>query len=143
MLRALVGLVKGLVLSGAIAYGFLAIGWTGGPATYLACILAGALAGVACGQPPWKAETIWTPVVKMIFGAAVGAGLAALGRQAFVPEFALPKVGALALGSTHGPLLAAAVGALYGLFVEVDDGGKSDDKKEKEAAAKPLPAKRK
>jgi hypothetical protein len=45
------------------------------------------------------------------------------------------------LGTTHGPLLAAAVGALWGLFVEVDDGGKSDKDDEKKEA-KTLPARK-
>jgi hypothetical protein len=138
MLRAIIGLVKGLIVGGGIGYGLVALNLTGGLWAYLAAALVGALVGVVCGRPPWKSETIWTPIVKMIVGAGIGAGLCALGRH-FLPDMHLATVGPVDL-STRGPtFLAGAIGVLYGVFVEIDDGGKSD----KEAVAKDKPVDKK
>jgi hypothetical protein len=148
--RALLGLLKGLVVGGGIAYGLLYLGGLGGLGqadglfTYLACAVTGALVGLICGRAPWRAETIWTPVLKMLFGLAVGAGLCALGRHV-LPEWTLPTgmtaklnllglPGNLSLTTRSGALLAPAIGVLYGLFVEVDDGGSSDKEKDKKKA---------
>src|SRR5579859_4433908 len=106
MLRAIVGLIKGLVVGGGIGYGLLALGWTSAVWVYLACSLVGALVGVVCGRAPWKSETIWTPVVKMIVGALIGVGLCALGRR-FLPDAHLATVGPLDLRTTGGTFLAA------------------------------------
>lgn len=130
--RALLGLLKGLLVGGAVGYGLLRLGVHGGVLAYLGCAVTGALVGLICGRAPWRAETIWTPVLKMIFGMLVGAGLYALGSR-FLPglHFSVQNVGDLAL--REGALLAPAIGLLYGLFVEVDDGGQAErDKKEKE-----------
>jgi hypothetical protein len=129
VVRAIVGLVKGLLVGGGIGYGLVALGWTGAVWVYLACALVGALVGVVCGRAPWRSETIWTPVVKMIVGAIIGVGLCALGRR-FVPDVHLATVQALDLRTTGGTFLAATIGVLYGVFVEIDDGGRT----EKEAA---------
>jgi hypothetical protein len=130
-MRILVGLIKGALVGGGIGYGLLRLGLTSTIFVYLACALVGALVGVVAGRAPWKAETIWTPVLKMVVGAAIGAGLAALGLRV-LPEhvFSIAGVGELALASA--PVLALGVGVLYGMFVELDDGG---DKPE--PAAKP------
>jgi predicted permease len=115
-------LIKGAIVGGGAGYGLLKLGWTGGFWTWVACAVVGAVVGVVAGRAPWQAETIWTPVVKMIFGAAIGLGLCALGLY-LVPDksFNLAQVGELHLHS--GPILAPLVGILYGIFVEVDDGG--------------------
>src|SRR5579871_4408052 len=134
MLRAIVGLLKGLVVGGGVGYGLLRLGFDGAVWAYVACALVGALVGVVCGRAPWRSETIWTPVVKMIFGAVVGVGLCALGRHV-LPDAALPKVQNVALTLHSGSVLAAAIGVLYGMFVEIDDGGKAE--KAKEAAKEP------
>jgi hypothetical protein len=129
MVRVILGLLKGAVVGGAIGYGLLQLGWTGGVLAYLACAVVGALVGVVAGRAPWKAETIWTPVVKMIVGAVIGVGLCAVGFKLLPnPSFHVNQLGNLELHS--GPILAPLIGILYGIFVEVDDGGKA-----KEAAA--------
>jgi len=135
MLRVILGLIKGAIVGGGAGYGLLRLGWTGGFFAWVACAVVGAVVGVVAGRAPWQAETIWTPVVKMIFGAAIGLGLCALGIY-LVPDksFTLAQVGELHLHS--GPVLAPLVGILYGIFVEVDDGGA------KKAAA-PTPAQKK
>lgn len=119
--RALIGLLKGLLVGGGVGYGLLMLGLVTGVVPYLAAGLVGALTGLVCGRAPWRAETIWTPILKMVFGLGVSVGLYALGSR-YLPSLALgTPLGALALNG--GPVLAPAIGGLYGLLVEVDDGG--------------------
>lgn len=122
MFRLITGLVKGLVIGGGVGYGLVRIGAENVTWVYLACAAVGALVGIVCGQPPWKSETIWTPIVKMVIGGLIGGGLCALGRNV-LPDASLVTLGAVEVGMHSGPFLATAVGALYGAFVEVDDGG--------------------
>jgi hypothetical protein len=137
-MRVIIGLIKGAIVGGGIGFGLLHLGWTGGVMAYLACALVGALVGVVAGRAPWKAETIWTPVLKMIVGAGIGVGLCAVGFKLLPnPEFHAGSLGALSLHS--GPVLAPLIGILYGVFVEVDDGGKQKPPAEKDA---PPPAKK-
>jgi len=141
MVRAIVGLIKGFIVGGGIGYGLMALHWTSAVWVYLACALVGALVGVVCGRAPWRSETIWTPVVKMIIGSLIGLGLCAIGRR-FVPEIHLATVGALEVTTTGGTFLAGAIGVIYGMFVEIDDGGKQDKEAAKDKPA-PAPAKKK
>lgn len=134
MVRVIVGLIKGVIVGGGIAYGLLRLGLGSWFWAYVGCALVGALVGVVAGKAPWKAETIWTPVLKMVVGAGIGAGLAALGLRV-LPErsFAVHGLGDIALASA--PVLSIAVGALYGMFVELDDGGdKGEPEKPKKQA---------
>ena len=124
MQRVIFGLLKGLIVGGACGYGVLRLGLQDHAWAYLACALVGAVVGVVCGRPPWRSETIWTPVVKLIVGGVIGVGLAALGLH--VPGAPLPSVMGVSLSTQHPAILSLVVGALYGMFVEVDDGGKSD-----------------
>jgi hypothetical protein len=125
-MRVLVGLIKGAIVGGGIGYGLLRQGWTSGTMAYLACALVGALVGVVAGRAPWRAETVWTPALKMIVGAGIGAGLCALGMH-FAPNVTLwvkpLHTGIDQIGLRSAPALAPIVGILYGIFVEVDDGG--------------------
>jgi hypothetical protein len=124
MVRVILGLLKGAIVGGGIGYGLLRLGWTTAILAYLGCAVVGALVGVVAGRAPWKAETIWTPVVKAIVGAIIGVGLCAIGFKLLPnPSFHLAQVGDLELHS--GPILAPLVGILYGIFVEVDDGGRA------------------
>jgi hypothetical protein len=136
MVRVVLGLIKGAIVGGGVGFGLLKLGWTGGLLAYLACAVVGALVGVVAGRAPWKAETIWTPVVKMIVGAVIGVGLCAIGFKLLPdPTFHVSQVGELHLHS--GPVLAPLIGILYGIFVEVDDGGAAKkEAAEKQAAAK-------
>ena len=139
MLRVIVGLVKGAIVGGGVGYGLLRLGWTDSIIAYLACAVVGAIVGVVAGRPPWKAETIWTPVIKMIVGAAIGAGLCALGLH-FLPSTEInlqalhTSVAEVSLRS--GAALAPLVGVLYGIFVELDDGGEKATDPQKPAAKK-------
>ncbi|HWE28067.1 MAG TPA: hypothetical protein VHB97_08705 [Polyangia bacterium] len=147
-MRVIIGLVKGLIVGGAVGYGLLRLGWTSGALAYVACAIVGALVGVVAGRAPWKAETIWTPVLKMIVGAGIGVGLAALGTH-FGPDSEV-YVRPLQTGLEHvpfrsGPILAPIIGVLYGVFVEWDDGGGKKDAaaaKKGDGDAPPAPKKR-
>jgi hypothetical protein len=135
MIRIIVGLVKGAIVGGAIGYGLLRLGLTSTVFVYLACALVGALVGVVAGRAPWKAETIWTPVLKMVVGAGIGAGLAALGLRVMPSTtFAINGIGELSLAGA--PVLSLGVGVLYGIFVELDDGGEKASEPPKPAAKK-------
>jgi hypothetical protein len=120
MLRVIIGLIKGAVVGGLIGYGAWYTGWTGGVVAYLACALTGALVGVIAGRAPWRAETIWTPVIKMITGAVIGAGFCFVGFRLLPdPQF---KLAGVELGLHSATILAPAIALLYGAFVELDDG---------------------
>jgi len=143
-MRLIVGLVKGLIVGGLVGYGILRLGWTSTALAYVACAVVGALVGVVAGRAPWKAETIWTPVLKMVVGAGIGVGLAALGLH-FGPGSEV-YVRPLNAGLEHvpfrsGPILAPIIGMLYGVFVEWDDGGAK--KAPPPAGAPPAPAPKK
>src|SRR4051794_13386035 len=105
MVRVILGFIKGAVVGGGIGYGLLRLGWTSAVLAYIGCAVVGALVGVVAGRAPWKAETIWTPVVKAIVGAIIGVGLCAIGYKLLPnPSFHIAQVGDLDLHS--GPLLA-------------------------------------
>jgi hypothetical protein len=131
MLRVIVGLIKGAIVGGAVGYGAWYLGATGGVLAYVACALVGAVVGVVAGRAPWRAETIWTPVIKMIVGAVIGAGLCFVGFR-FLPDPQFHLAG-VEVGLHSAPLLAPAVGVLYGIFVEVDDGGSKKEPPKKTA----------
>jgi hypothetical protein len=124
MVRVILGLIKGALVGGGVGFGLLKLGWTEGVFAYFGCAVVGAVVGVVAGRAPWKAETIWTPVVKAIVGAVIGTGLCAVGFRVLPnPTLHLSQLGDLALHS--GPALAPLVGILYGIFVEVDAGGRA------------------
>jgi hypothetical protein len=140
MVRILLGALKGGVVGLGIGYLASRAGVTTGALALLAYAGIGALVGVVCGRPFWRHETIFTPLLKAIFGAGVGIGLYFLSRKFLsgmhVPIAAIP-------GSTDHPVsqvpafIGTAVGALYGIFVELDDaGGKGKDAAAGKAADK-------
>ena len=97
--------------------------------------IVGGLAGILCGRPPWRQDTVWTTTLKGIFGALVGGALYwGAGKLfggahvAFAAKLGVPDRPFVELPVLMGPL----IGALWGAFVELDDGGSS-------AAAPPRP----
>ncbi len=133
-MRVIVGLLKGAIIGGGLGFGFTQLGSLSqhGFMQYLLYAAIGALVGFIAGKPFWRHDTIWTPVIKALFGAAVCIGLYLLVKKPLGdPKLAFigPTVTATSLPYVFG----AAVGAVYGIFVEVDDGGK--------AAAKDKPQK--
>jgi hypothetical protein len=130
MLRVVIGLLKGALVGGAVGYGLLHLGWTSGLIAYLACAVVGAGVGLVAGRAPWRAETLWTPLVKLIVGAGVGVGLCAVGYKV-LPDASLHLAGLGTVSLHSGALLSPIVGVLYGIFVEVDDGGGKADPEQK------------
>jgi hypothetical protein len=117
-----------LVVGGAIAYGALRLGTIRGFFAPLFCAFAAVVVGLIAGQPPWRAETIFTPIIKMLVGALVGLGIGYLGMT-YMPALAFQagSLGTIDLRSAVALVPLTAI--LYGIFVEIDDGG--EDKKSK------------
>lgn len=132
MLRALVGLLKGLVVGVGTSVGLLALAREGfdvqqGLWPYLLCGGAGAVIGVICGRPPWKVETFWVSVLKCLFGVIVCTVGYAAGHH-LLPSlslFSLPLLSNTPIVLNNAVALSPAIGALCGLVIEWDDGGVS------------------
>jgi hypothetical protein len=124
MLRLLLGVLKGGVIGGALGYGLEQAGlsWLAVDAGWLVYGAVGFVVGFFVGRPFWshladKKSTVWTSVLKSLFGFGIGAGLWALvSKVAGNPAIAtLPPL-------THAvPVFAGAVGVVYGAWVELDD----------------------
>ena len=132
MLRLVLGVLKGAIVGGAVGAGAWKLGVAGGALAFVACGVVGALVGVVCGKAIWRQETLFTPLLKGIFGFAVGLGLYYVARRllggthlAVATGFGAPDRPFVEVPFLIGPL----VGLLYGAFVEVDDssggGGKA------------------
>jgi hypothetical protein len=130
MLRVLLGTLKGVVIGGAVGYVATVAGLGRGSSGYLVYAVVGFLVGIIAGKPLWRQETLWTPALKGLFGAAVLAGLY-WGAQKVLGGFAVPLPAAVnQVTGGEGRafveiplLLAPALAIVYGIFVEVDDGG--------------------
>ncbi len=126
--KLLVGILKGLIVGGAVGYGAYALAEkTGSPLfanPWLVYGAIGAIVGLIVGRPIWslirdKDQTSWMGVIKAAFGFGIGCGLYALIAKVWHP-------GALAVGPfanvfTHPAWVGGAIGAVYGGFVELDD----------------------
>jgi hypothetical protein len=131
MLRVLLGILKGAVIGGAIGFAASKVGLGQGATAYFVYGAVGFVVGLVCGKAIWKQETLWTPALKGLFGAGILAGLY-WGATKLLGGVTLPFALPPQLGATAGaPLvalpqvLAPALGVIYGVFVEVDDGGES------------------
>jgi hypothetical protein len=138
VVRVLLGLLKGLIIGGALGFGFTVLtqGKAPGFLQYLLYGTIGALTGFVAGRAVWKQETIWTSVVKAVFGVLVGLGLYALASKLLggIPTPAIAEAGIPATSFANASwLLGPAIAAAYGIFVEVDDGGSSDKEKQEKA----------
>lgn len=126
MLRALLGLLKGGLIGAAIGFGAFRLGIDGGVLGYVVYAAIGALVGLLVGKPPWRQETFWTSILKSIFGLLIAIGLTWGGRKLLGQTHLAFATG---LGAPDKPLvdipflIGPAIGALYGIFVEVDDTG--------------------
>ncbi len=122
MARLLIGMLKGALVAVATLLGFDLVGMASTMMAYLAAGATGALVGLVAGKPPWKAETLWTPLIKMVTGSVVGVAICA----AIVNI--LPNVNFLSFASAGSALMlhsalviVPVVALLYGAFVEADD----------------------
>ncbi len=126
MIRVFLGILKGGLVGGVVGVVASRAGVGGGTVSYLVYATVGFLVGIACGKPPWRHETLWTPALKGLFGGLVAAGLFWVARKAlggvavpFASPLWTPGQPATQVPAVLGPL----IGILYGIFVEVDDGG--------------------
>lgn len=128
MVRILLGLLKGGVVGAAIGYLGQRAGLASGTTALLMYGVIGAAAGLVCGKPLWRQETLFTPLLKAIFGFGVGIGATFLARK-FLSGVSLPI--AAIPGAAEHPfpdvplLLGPAIGILYGSLIELDDAGGS------------------
>lgn len=131
MVRAILGLVKGAVVGAGLGYGALQLGLGAGVSGYLVSALVGFVTGIVCGRPLWRQETLWTPVVKGLVGAAV-CSLILFGARKFLGGLTIPLPASLNVPErpwAQVPLLYGAVlGIVYGILVEIDDGGAAAEK---------------
>lgn len=140
MVRILLGLLKGGVIGAAIGFGAFKLGIASGVLSFVAYGLVGALVGIVAGRPPWRQDTLWTSLLKGIFGFAIGLGLYWGARK-------LLGGAHLALATSYGApdrplvevpfLLGPVIGAIWGIFVELDDSSGSAARKQQAAAAEP------
>ena len=128
MVRAILGLLKGGIVGAGIGYGANYLGFGDGATGYLVSALVGFVTGVVCGRALWKHETLWTPVVKGIVGAAVCSLILFAGRK-FLGGLTIPLPSALNIPARpwgQVPLVfGTLLGVAYGMLVELDDGGSS------------------
>jgi len=126
--RILLGLLKGGVIGAVIAYLAERAGITSGTLALLVYGVIGAVAGLVCGKPLWRQDTLFTPLLKAIFGFGVGVAATFVARK-FLSGVTLPI--AVIPGAADHPfpdvplLLGPAIGILYGSLIELDDGGAS------------------
>ena len=133
MVRVLLGTIKGGLVGAALGYGAMRLGLTEGVFAFVTYAAVGFLVGLICGKAIWRQETLWTPALKGIFGAAVLCGLywGATKLLGGVKLGFFAQLGAADQPITKVPVvLAPLLAIVYGIFVEVDDG-------ERKAAASP------
>lgn len=142
MARLLLGLLKGLLAGGAVGGAAHVLGLAGGWG-YVVAMATGFAVGLLAGRPVWSHAmdplgTIWTPVLKAVFGAGVGALAFLLLRKLAVP---IVHLGEVTASLRDLPILwAPALGAIYGAWVELDDAPSAGSKAPPRAVkAKPRP----
>ena len=132
MIRVILGLIKGAILGGAVGFGAYSLGMSGG-FHWLTYGLVGVVVGLFVGRPIWSHmkdpnSTFVVSVLKAVFGYVVGIGLYAIIAKAW-GGFDLSISGETRNVYNWQFLCAGVIGALYGIFLEVDDAPAKDAKK--------------
>jgi hypothetical protein len=122
--RLLLGLIKGLILGGLVGYGAYAAG-LGGGFNWLVYGVVGATVGLFVGRPFWShlrdpRSTVVTSVIKAAFGFGVCVGIYAIVVRAW-GGMDLTLAGETRNIYDWPPVFGAALGALWGAWVEADD----------------------
>lgn len=139
MIKLVVGILKGAVIGGAVGYGAYALKTAiGFENPWLTYGIIGALVGFIAGRSLWslirdKNATAWVAILKAAFGFGVGCGLYALLAKVWSPSGQILVAGENVF--TWPVTVGAAIGAVWGGFVELDDAigddGKKDQKEKK------------
>jgi hypothetical protein len=122
-MRLVIGLLKGGLIGFGVGMLSWRIGMTGVPA-FVDAGLVGALVGIFGGRPPWRQDTIWTPLLKGFFGIVIGVGLYWVAHK-FLYGVRLDF--AVKLGAPDKPIpdvpvvLGPMIGAVWGALIELDD----------------------
>lgn len=140
MLKRLgLGLLKGLIIGGAIGAGLqYGLGWSdaSGLLGFLVAMAAAGTAGVFAGKPPWQ-EGAW---IEATLKGMVGVGLGALaywGLTYLRIEFPFPGLTGQHTLASLPVVYAPGITALYGSLVELDNTGEdAANKKKKKSGAK-------
>jgi len=143
MLKLFIGLLKGAVLGGAVGYGAYALKLSGGM-LWLTYGVVGALVGFVVGRPIWslitdKNATSIVSILKAVVGFGIGCGLYALVAKVW-GGFALTLGQETRWVQDWQPVMGAAIGGLWGGFIELDDaigGDKAPAKAAPKALSKP------
>ena len=117
-------MVKGLVIGGAIGAGAYELGMSGGW-NWITYGVVGLFVGLLVGKPLWaqimdKNSTTVVGMLKAAFGWGVCVGLYAIVAKAW-GGFDLTIADVTRPVWNWQPIMGAAVGAVYGGFVELDD----------------------
>jgi hypothetical protein len=130
-LRILLGILKGALVGGGLGAGLWALDPDGQTLAFLRWPvygLVGFLTGAVCGKPPWARGSAWVAsILKAVFGFGLAVGLYFLADWLF----GLFPFQVLGRSPTMWPFAFGAVlGVIYGVWVELDDGGKADEEKD-------------
>ena len=127
MVRLLLGIIKGGLIGAGLGFAATRLGVTGGVLAFATYAVVGFVVGLVCGKALWRQETLWTPALKGLVGAALLTGLY-WGATKLLGGFKLDL--ATHYGAPDAPLVnlpllfAPLLGIVYGVFVELDDGEK-------------------
>lgn len=142
MLKRLgIGLLKGLVVGGGIGAALqFGLQWVpaAGLLGYLLAMGIGATTGILCGKPVWRTEAWIESLLKGGFGVGVGALLYWVSSSylGFGIPIALPGVEAGTAWTSLPVFYGAAIGAVYGSLVELDNTDDDSGKSAKKGGAK-------
>ncbi len=125
------GLIKGLVIGGAVGAGLqLGLGWTeaSGLLGFLIAVGVAGTAGVFAGRPPWQ-EGAW---IEASLKGAVGVGLGAAAYYGLTQIPASVQIPFPSLPGTHAfdalpAVFAPAIAGVYGALVELDNSGDAEE----------------
>jgi hypothetical protein len=123
--RLVIGLIKGLLLGGAIGAGFqYGLLWTvssGGLLGYLMAMGVAGSTGIFAGKPPWREGAWIEALLKGLVGVGIGALLYWLGSAYGALELPFPGRDAPTAWTSLPVLFLPAISALYGSLVELDN----------------------
>lgn len=137
MLKRLgLGLLKGLVIGGAIGAGFqfglhwADVSWLLG---FLIAMGVGGTTGVFAGRPPWQQGAWIEAALKGAVGVGLGALLYWVAARWAAFEVPFPGLADPAAWTALPAVFGPAIAGLYGSLVELDNTGESKSKDKKDA----------